>query len=98
MLQTSYFTNLTFPEKMLWFIGLFVAGWLLTKLLIFLWEKLILPMASKTESSLDDHLAKNVHKPVTRLMILGSLYLAALLTIGTAKEIEYFVNPLGGIL
>ncbi len=98
MLQTSYFEKLTFPEKLLWFIGLFVAGWLLTKLLIFVWEKLILPMAAKTDSSLDDHLAKNIHKPITRLMILGSLYLSALFTIVTAKEIKSFIDPVENIL
>ena len=94
----SLFQKQTFPEKMLWFIGLSIGGWLLTKLLLFIWEKIVLPITSKTESSLDDHLAKNLHKPVSRLLVLGSIYLAAQLTIAQAKEIQAYVNPIENLI
>jgi MscS family membrane protein len=94
----TLFQKLTFPEKMLWFIGLSFGGWLLTKLLIIIWEKIVLPLTSKTDSSLDDHLAKNIHKPVSRLLILGSIYLAAQLTIVQAKEVQAYVNPLENLI
>ena len=94
----ALFQNLSFPEKLLWFIGLSVGGWLLTKLILLVWLKLIMPFALKTESSLDDHLAKNLYKPVSRLMILGSIYLAAELTIASAKEVMAYVDPVENIL
>ena len=91
MFEIPYIQQQPFPEKILWFLGLTFAGWVLTKLLLLVWEKLILPVTSKTESSLDDHLTKNTHKPVTRLLILGSIYLAAQMTIVPASEVKSFV-------
>jgi MscS family membrane protein len=98
MHNLALFQNSTFPEKLLWFIGLSVAGWLITKLIILVWLKLIMPFALKTESSLDDHLSKNLYKPVSRLMILGSIYLAAQLTIASAKQVKAFVEPIETLL
>jgi Small-conductance mechanosensitive channel len=94
----TLFQKQTFPEKMLWFIGLSAAGWLLTKLLVVMWEKVLLPFTSKTESTLDDHLAKNLHKPISRLLILGSIYLAAQLTIVQAKEVQAYVDPVENLI
>ena len=48
----ALFQNLKFPEKLLWFVGLSVAGWIITKLVLLLWVKVIMPFALKTESSL----------------------------------------------
>ncbi|HBE80477.1 MAG TPA: hypothetical protein DDW65_22240 [Firmicutes bacterium] len=98
MHNLALFQNLTFPEKLLWFIGLSFAGWVLTKLILLIWIKLIMPFALKTESSLDDHLAKNLYKPVSRLMVLGSIYLAANLTIASAKEAMAYVDPVENVL
>ncbi|MGE5583505.1 MAG: mechanosensitive ion channel family protein [Bacillota bacterium] len=94
----ALFQDQSFSEKLLWFIGLSAAGWILTKVLLFVWVKLIMPFAMKTESSLDDHLAKNLHKPVSRLLILGSIYLAAKLTIASAKEVSAYVDPVENFL
>ena len=98
MFQLAFIKNLPFTEKLLWFFGLSIAGWLLSQLVVLIWEKLILPLVSKTESSLDDHLAKNSHKPIVRLMILGSVYLAANLTIGSAPESKAFIGIIENII
>ncbi|MGE5558250.1 MAG: mechanosensitive ion channel family protein [Bacillota bacterium] len=74
------------PVRLLWFLGLSLAGWVISLFLIAFWEKLILPLVSKTRSSLDDHLSKNIHKPVLRLMILGFVYLAAKLAVTPIKN------------
>jgi MscS family membrane protein len=94
MFQLSFIHQLPYFEdqKLLYFVGISLIGWLLTKLLIFIWEKLILPIVNKTESSLDDHLAKNLHKPITRLLSLGSVYIAAQMTIATAHQFKVFIN------
>ncbi|HBF36303.1 MAG TPA: hypothetical protein DDW50_03180 [Firmicutes bacterium] len=94
----TLFQKQTFPEQLLWFIGFCVGGWIASKLLIIAWEKIILPLTSKTESTLDDHLAKNLHKPVSRLLVLGSIYLAAQLTIAQAKEVQNFVKPIESVI
>ncbi len=94
----SLFQKETFPEQMLWFIAFSVGGWILSKLLILAYEKIILPLTSKTESTLDDHLAKNLHRPVSRLMVLGSIYLAAHLTIAQAKEVQNYVKPVEDLI
>ncbi|HEX7712505.1 MAG TPA: mechanosensitive ion channel family protein [Bacillota bacterium] len=91
MFNIAFFQQFSLGERFLWFVGLSVAGWILSKLLVLVWEKLILPLASKTQSSLDDHLAKNLHKPVIRLLILGSIYLAAKFTLLTAEQVKIYV-------
>jgi MscS family membrane protein len=98
MINIPYFHYLHFWGRVGWFIGLSLAGWILSKLLVLTWEKLILPLASKTESSLDDHLAKNLHKPMNRLLILGSVYLAAIITIRSAHQIQDYVMAVENIL
>lgn len=98
MLNIPYFEHLHFILRVLWFVGLTVAGWLFAKLLILLWEKLILPLASRTESSLDDHLSQNLHKPINRLLILGTFYLAALITLEPAREIKEYITPVENLI
>ena len=92
MFGSNYFHELHFGGRLLWFLGLSLAGWLLSKLILLVWEKLILPLAAKTESSLDDHLAKNLHKPVSRLMVLGSVYLTAQITVVSASQIKSYIK------
>ncbi len=94
MLELTFIQKLVFFEKLGWFIGLTCAGWLLAKLVLLVWEKAILPFAAKTESSLDDHLAKNLHRPVSRLLVLGAVYLAGLLTIAAAPELKAIIKLL----
>lgn len=91
MFMHAFFQHLTLGERLLWFVGLSAAGWILSKLLVLVWEKLILPLTSKTQNSLDDHLAKNLHKPIVRLLILGSIYLAAKFTLLTADQVKSYV-------
>ncbi|MCL6588430.1 MAG: mechanosensitive ion channel family protein [Firmicutes bacterium] len=92
MLTIEYFHKLPLGERLLWFVVLSFAGWLAAKLLVFIWEKLLLPVVSKTESSLDDLLAKNIRKPVTRLIFLGSIYLAAQITIISAHQVKTYLD------
>ncbi len=94
----SFFERIPFVEKLVWFIGMSFAGWILAKLIILIWERIISPLASKTDSSLDDHLAKNLHKPVTRLLVLGAIYLSALLTMANAKEVASLVEAAEQVL
>jgi MscS family membrane protein len=98
MIDLSVLQKLPLSQKFVWFLGISLGGWVLTQLILFIWEKLILPSVSKTESSLDDHLAKNVHKPITRLSILGSIYLASVLTIASAPELKLFIDGIEQIL
>lgn len=98
MINIPFFHHLQLWERIVWFLGLSLAGWLLSKLVVLVWEKLILPLTAKTESSLDDHLAKNLHKPVNRLLILGSIYLSALVTIRSARQIFSYVTSVENIL
>ena len=97
-ISLSGIQKLPFLEQILWFIGLSLAGWLLTLLVMLIWERLILPIASKTNSSLDDHLAKNIHKPLIRLMVLGSIFLAGKITIAGAKEIKTLIGIIENVL
>lgn len=98
MSQLSFIQSLPWLQKLLWFFGLTVLGWILSKLLTLFWAKVLVPLTAKVNSSLDDHLAKNTHKPVTRLMFLGSIYLAAKLTLtsipGTKSYLDVFENIL----
>ena len=98
MLQLSFIETLPFLPKLLWFFGLLIIGWILAKLVTFLWEKLLVPLTAKVNSSLNEHLTKNTHKPMTRLMFLGSIYLAAELTLATMPEIKEFVAVFKNIL
>jgi MscS family membrane protein len=91
MFNLEFFHTLPFGQRVLWFFGISLAGWLLTKLILLIWEKLIVPIALKTETSLDDHLVKNTRKPVTRLMVLGGIFLAAQLTITSAHEVKSYL-------
>lgn len=95
---SSYFNRLNFGNRILWFIGISLAGWLLSKLVIVIWEKWILPITNKTESTLDDHLAKNLHKPFVRLLTLGSVFLAAHITIKSAYEVKSYIRTAENIL
>ncbi len=98
MSQLSFIESLPFLPKLLWFFGLLLIGWILAKLITLLWEKLLVPLTSKVNSSLNEHLTKNTHKPITRLMFLGSIYLAAELTLSTMPEIKGFVEVFKNIL
>lgn len=98
MQHLSFIESLPFFPKLLWFFGLLIIGWILAKLVTLLWEKLLVPLTAKVNSSLDDHLAKNTNKPITRLMFLGSIYLAAELTISTIPEIKGFIDIFKNIL
>lgn len=95
---SDYFSRLHFSSRILWFIGISITGWILSKLLIIIWGKWILPITSKTESSLDDHFGKNLHKPVTRLLTLGSIFLAAHITISSAYEVKSYIKTAENIL
>jgi MscS family membrane protein len=98
MLVIDYFHNLNFEGRLLWFVILSIAGWLLSKLILFIWEKWILPFTAKTEGTLDDRLGKNLHKPIARLMTLGSIYLAAHISIATAYQIKSYIKTAENIL
>lgn len=98
MQHLSFIESLPFFPKLLWFFGLLIIGWILAKLVTLLWEKLLVTLTAKVNSSLDDHLAKNTNKPITRLMFLGSIYLAAELTISTIPEIKGFIDIFKNIL
>ncbi len=98
MSQLKFIESLPFFQKFLWFLGLSVFGWIMSKLITMVWEKMLLPLTAKVNSSLDDHLAKNTHKPVTRLMVLGSIYIAAKLTIATIPEVKTFVGVFGNVI
>ncbi len=98
MLHLSFIEALPVYQKILWFFGLILLGWLLAKLITLIWEKVLIPLTSKVNSSLDDHLAKNTHQPFTRLMFLGSIYLAAKLTITTIPEVKNYVAVFESIL
>jgi MscS family membrane protein len=87
-----------FGVRILWFIGISIVGWLLSKFIIFIWEKWILPMTSKTESSLDDHLSKNLRKPFVRLLTLGTVFLAYHTTITSAQEVKSYLKTIENIL
>jgi MscS family membrane protein len=95
---SKYFNGLSFGNRILWFIGISFVGWILSKLVIFIWGKWILPITTKTESSLDDHLGKNLHKPFVRLLTLGSVFLAAHITITSANEVKIYVKTVENIL
>ena len=98
MFQLPFMKELPFIGVLFWFVGISLSGWLLTKLLVFIWEKLILPIVSKTESTLDDHLAKNIHKPITRLLLLGSVYLAAHMTIASAHQFKSYIKAFENLI
>lgn len=98
MSQLSFIKSLPLFQKLLWFFGLSVCGWILSKLLTIFWAKVLVPLTAKVNSSLDDHLVKNTRKPVTRLMFLGSIYLAAKLTITSISETKNYPNILENIL
>jgi MscS family membrane protein len=98
MFRLEYFQKLPLGERLLWFVGFSLAGWLLAKLLVLIWEKMLLPVVARTESSLDDLLAKNIHKPVTRLIFLGSIYLAAEITIISAHQVKSYLSIAENIL
>ncbi len=51
---------LPFRERFLWFLACSTTGWILTKLVMLIWERLLAPLVLKTESSLNDHLVKNI--------------------------------------
>lgn len=95
---SDYFSKLNFGNRLLWFIGISIGGWILSKVIIFIWEKWLLPIASKTESSLDDHLSENLHKPFIRLITLGTVFLAYHTTIASAKEIKSYLKIVDNIL
>jgi MscS family membrane protein len=95
---SDYFGKLNFGKRILWFIGISIVGWLLSRMIIFIWEQWILPMTSKTESSLDDHLSKNLRKPIVRLLTLGTVFLAYHTTITSAKEIKLYLKAAENIL
>lgn len=98
MSQLSFIETLPFYQKLIWFFGLSVLGWILSKLITLVWEKALIPLTAKVNSSLDDHLAKNTRKPVTRLMLIGSVYLAVKLTIATVPEFKNFVSSFGNLI
>ncbi len=97
-MQLSFIEALPFYQKFLWFVGLTLMGWLLSKVITLIWEKVLIPVTAKVNSSLDDHLAKNTHKPVTRLMFLGSIYLAAHLTVVSESGVKSYVDDFENIL
>jgi MscS family membrane protein len=91
-------THPNFNKRLFWFIGLSIAGWLLSKLIIFIWNKWIHPLAAKTESTLDNHLGKNLYKPVAHLLILGSIYLAAQISISSIQQVKPYIKIAENIL
>ena len=97
-MRLTFIESLPFYQKLFWFFGLSLVGWLLSKLITLIWEKIMVPLTAKVKSSLDDHLVKNTHKPVTRLIFLGSIYLSAQLTIATNPEFKWYVNAFEGII
>ena len=98
MAQLSFIQSLPWSQKLLWFFGLSALGWILSKLLTLFCAKVLVPLTAKVNSSLDDHLAQNTHKPLTRLMFLGSIYLAAKLTITSIPETKNYLNVFENIL
>lgn len=95
---SDYFVHPNFGKRLLWFIGISVIGWLLAKLIVFIWRKWVLPLAAKTEYSMDKYLGKNLHKPIARLMTLGSIYLAAQITITSTREFKSYIKTGENIL
>lgn len=95
MFTEAHFEN--FGMRFLWFLALVAGGWILTRLLLWVWEKIILPIVSKTESSLDDHLTKNLHKPVFRTLVLGVVYGAASFTIFPAAELKAYMVTINNL-
>lgn len=98
MVQLSFIQSLPYMQKILWFFGLSIIGWILAKLITLVWEKILVPLTAKMNSSLNDHLTINTHKPMARLMFLGSIYLASELTITTIPEIKNYVVVFENIL
>lgn len=98
MTQLSFIQSLPWLQKLLWFFGLSALGWILAKLLTLFCAKVLVPLTAKVNSSLDDHLVQNTHKPLTRLMFLGSIYLAAKLTITSIPETKNYLNVFENIL
>lgn len=98
MSQLAFIESLPLFQKLLWFIGLSILGWLISLVLALFWKKALVPLTTKVNSSLDDHLVKNTHKPVTRLLLLGSIYLAGKLTIATILEVKAFFSIFGNIV
>lgn len=98
MAQLSFFQSLPWLQKLLWFFGLSALGWILSKLFTLFCAKVLVPLTAKVNSSLDDHLAQNTHKPLTRLMFLGSIYLAAKLTLTSIPETKNYLNVFENIL
>ena len=95
---SGYFTKFNLGQRFLWFAGISIMGWLLSKIVIVIWEKWIIAMASKTDSSLDDHLSKNLHKPFIRLLTLGTVYIAYHTTMTSAAEIKSYLTTVENIL
>lgn len=98
MSQLAFIETLPLYQKLLWFVGLSIVGWLISMLLALFWEKGLAPLTAKVDSSLDDHLVKNTNKPVMRLLLLGSIYLAGKLTIATIPEAKTFLSIFGNIV
>lgn len=97
-MKLAFIESLPLFQKIIWFFGLSLMGWILSKIVTFIWEKALVPLTAKVNSTLDDHLVKNTHKPVTRLMFLGSIYLAAQLTVTTIPEAKSYINAFESIL
>lgn len=97
-LFSDYFSRLNIGNRILWFIGISIMGWLLSKLIMIIWKKWILPMTATTNSTLDDHLGKNLHRPVVRLLTLGTVFIAAHITITSASEVKSYIKTAENIL
>lgn len=98
MSRLAFIEALPLFQKLLWFVGLSILGWLISILLALFWKKALAPLTAKVDSSLDDHLVKNTYKPVNRLLLLGSVYLAGKLTIVTIPEVKNWVGVFGNIV
>lgn len=89
MTHLSFFETLPFYQKIIWFFGLMILGWAISQLITLVWEKALLPLTAKVNSSLDCNRHLNGRK-------FSCLYPSSMLSLSRCERISFNYSSRSG--